>query len=497
VARARRTGPASSTARRLRGGLWLVLVLAGCSGQGDTDAPNDGPANVTDAGQQGPPPDAPPPDAPPPDAPPPDAPPPEPRPASVTGCVQFERRSLGKEGLSPLFAEPAAGLRVTIVDGAQTMASVVTDQQGCFDAPLAAALGPMAAVELSTIADFPGEARPLLAVVHNDDPDMATRHSSAYWTWSSQGDAACGLPASSLSAPVEGQHTMQPLSIPERCGSGAIAAFQAVRRAMLRLDPSLSLAAANGQPPASLAVFWSPDVKSGCGACFLGSAMGGATVAGEGAEPDRFDTFIQLSGRDDYPTHWSASAMSHEAGHWVMDTYSRSENAMGKHFFTTPSPPGLAYKEGWATAFAQRCLSSTPDDGAPVLYDPVYLDVQHGETFWVDLSSITSSLGKIDLPSPEAGVDQPINEFVVAAALWRLWLPGAEPDGQPPGLLDAGVLDVLGSPRLLGGADRGHTGLDLLDFLDASVCTGRASADGVAAAMAPLHFPWDSSPLCP
>ena len=64
------------------------------------------------------------------------------------------------------------------------------------------------------------------------------------------------------------------------------------------------------------------------------------------------------------------------------------------------------------------------------------------------------------------------------------------------GLGDQGIRTLLESERLRGGLDRGHPGPDLLDALDASVCTQQATSAELSNVLSPLRYPWDGSAAC-
>lgn len=395
----------------------------------------------------------------------------------VTGCVQSEVRTLSRAGLSAPALTAAAGLQVQVRRDAAVVGTGVTDARGCFEIPVAPAAGTLR-VEVRAVAAAPAGGRWVLGLGH------AAQTPTTYWRWTSDGDPACGAPPVDLSLTDEGGARLGPWVLREPCGAGAVAAFMALREAMFFLDPALS--PASGRPVPSLAVLWSPGVLEDCAACFFDGPTDGVAIEG-----DAFDTRIRLSGRSDTPAHWSPSMLSHEVGHWVMHAYSRSPDQEGRHS-VGPLAPGLAYKEGWATAFGQRVLGQR--SGAA--FDPLYLSMQLDRVFWIDLRSLESALGPIELPERAQGVTQPLSEVVVAAALWRLWMASGTLTGPSLGIGDSGVRTVLESARLRGGLDRGYPGPDLLDALDASVCTQQATPAEIGAVLAPLRYPWDGAVVC-
>lgn len=396
----------------------------------------------------------------------------------VRGCVQFEERTLSRAGLSALQIRAAVGLHVRVRRGETAVGEGVTGADGCFAVPIAAASGPLV-VELRAVAAAEG-GRPILGVGHAD-----SRQPPTYWHWTSAGDPTCDAPAIALSPAASGGSQLAPWILRESCGSGAIAAFMAAHEAMRYFDPRLS--PLDGQPLPSLALRWSPGIRGDCSACFFAGPGEGVTI--EGAA---FDTRMELSGRSDTPSHWAPSTLAHEVGHWVMHAYSRRPSEDGLHVLGLPASPGLAYSEGWATAFGQRVLGR--QGGAE--FEPIYVTMQQSHVLWANLSALESTFGSIDLPVPEGGVTQPLSEFVVASALWRIWMKDGSLPSPSLGLGDAGMLRLLRSQRLRGGLDRGYPGPDLLDAIDACVCTGQGSTAELARVLAPLRYPWDGLAQC-
>ncbi len=68
--------------------------------------------------------------------------------------------------------------------------------------------------------------------------------------------------------------------------------------------------------------------------------------------------------------------------------------------------------------------------------------------------------------------------------------------GPSLGLGDPGMRALLESERLRGGLDRGYPGPDLLDALDACVCTQRATSAELSSVLSPLRYPWDGAAAC-
>lgn len=416
---------------------------------------------------------------------------------SLKGCVKFERHGMDKTGPTGVSVDDAWYQFVAVYNGSNYVGSALTGPDGCFDTSLTEPATESTVVYIYTI-DFDADNQPVIGLVRNTDPSVQTHTSNEYWHWSSLGDTKCNMAPAKVTPGADGKHTMETMTIPEACGSGAIRIFQWVRYAMLRTGPGTSkIAATNTKKQDSVAIFWEPGVKSDCGSCFLGKNNGQAVITPAPETTDHYTTLMQFSGSEGYPSHWSYSAQSQMAGLWTLSTYGRMSGEGGQHFLTKPSKPGVAFNFGWATAFAQRNTSVTADDtGQTAEYDPLYIDTQAGTTFWVDISKLEASNGTIQMPDATQGIDQPINEFVVASMIWRLWQPQAAGEGAYRGLGDEKIFQALTSPRVTGSSNRGYETLDLIDLFDAASCTKAASNEDIDAVSKQVSFPWDASPTC-
>jgi hypothetical protein len=427
----------------------------------------------------------------------------------LTGAVSFERRGMSQTGPTGITVDPAWLDFVAIYNEDRYIGSAITDTEGKFDAELTEPADANTLVYVFAMDFDAATQQPLVAIVHNDDRNIETQNSSDYWFWRNdqyQGSGEGVITADGTNA------TMTPFTIREADGAGALRIFQWIRYGMLRLDDpaqltfSPGLDSTKGKRQQTVAVFWEPGVDSICGACYLGPQGGGATVTPEGTSTvDHFDTLMQISGSSGNPTQWSYSVLSHETGHWVMSNYSRSPGEGGQHFVGQASKPGLAWSEGWATAYGQW-NSSDPAAGD---YDPLYFDTQDGTTFWVNVATASFTAGALQTPDPEGPIDQFVNENVVSSMLWHLWQPeGArffaetdEPSGLDKGTYqgigDDNVFRAVQSDRIVGGTNRGYSRIDLIDFYDAAICEQVANDDNIDSVSADVGYPWDQNPSCP
>jgi hypothetical protein len=445
---------------------------------------------------------------------------------TVIGCVTYERQPLTATGYGPSVVAPAPYLTVSIYEeGASSiLGRAQLDASGCFEAVLSKR--PSADVVVHLVAALPRSAAgqdlddttPLLGVAHLSNqaspPDDPV--STGYWQWSNR-DTGCGDDSLSdravvLDAEGPGRHRLgrvdhDPSLAPgtdwllrETCGSGAVHILQRTREALARVTANhLGYGSGAGEivrqtedvRPLSILALWEPGLEPACGSCTSATNSGPFLVPRADGGTDSYELTISLAGTAGTPTHWASSVLTHEMGHWAMASYSRPPGEGGIHFASGASKPGLAYSEGWATAFGQWALS-TPSLG---VWDPVYVDRQDGTTFFFDIETMSWSSGMLPSPAPGASVDAPINENAVASMIFALGAPAtAIQHGQ--GLGPDAWFRALTSSRLLGSVGRGYFRRDLLDFFDAGRCSGAFPDASITAVAAPQNFPWDHDPLC-
>ena len=443
---------------------------------------------------------------------------------SLRGCVTFERRGISKDGpAKDLTIEPAVLQFVAIYNGSEYIGSAVTRaDDGCFDAELTAK--PTAETIVYVFAmDFDSATnQPLVAVAHypGDSAGSLPKSSTEYWHWSNQ-DKGCG-PGINAVVQVDpgGKHTLGTLDndkdpgkrpdmlITEACGSGAMRIFQWTRFGMIRLAPDhLGLEnfktadgkqldivkATEATKQDSIVVYWEKGKDVGCGACFSNKGNGPFHVDPAGDLDDLYDTAIYISGTEGNPTQWSYSVLSHELGHWVMANYSRSPGEGGPHYVGQASKPGLAYSEGWATSFGQWNVSFAGD------WDPIYIDTQDGTTFFVDIAKASWTGGALQTPSKTGGIDQNINENIVASMLFKLNAGSTgvtTPVAGGQGLGPDALFKAFTSPRVTGSINRGYSRVDVVDFFDGGRCTDAIPEAAIKSVSDGVDFPWDSAQQC-
>jgi hypothetical protein len=205
--------------------------------------------------------------------------------------------------------------------------------------------------------------------------------------------------------------------------------------------------------------------------------------------------FISADGDESY---WSDAVTVHELGHYFMSAYGQAPLEGGTHFLGTPTHPGQAWSEGWATFFSSDLRDS-----------PYYFDKQRGGFFWFALDARRySGATAWTRPVPSAGLFQRIDENEVASMLWGL----SRDFGRSP------MWTALAAPRVrLGPFERGYhvrTWPDpsrpelysdtpypapmVADYFDALGCAGLATPAQIDRVTEPgSHYPYPSaSPLC-
>ncbi|MAQ15408.1 MAG: hypothetical protein CMN30_11515 [Sandaracinus sp.] len=221
-------------------------------------------------------------------------------------------------------------------------------------------------------------------------------------------------------------------------------------------------------PAPTLTYRWEAAEPFGCGSCYGDDEI---SLGGGLDDTDEYDDLIIL----------------HELGHYFVEHHSADDSPGGSHRDQLVSPV-LAYGEGIAYAFA-----------AVVRGAPLILDTFAGSVRSIDEEGVT--LNGADDPdfygTTNGTATGNLREEVVSAIAWDAF-DAADP-AEPFDRVSLGLEDWM---RLLveyfgsaGVTDRGASGIDLTDFLDALVCFSGVPADDVAALAQDRDFPW-SAPDC-
>ena len=407
-------------------------------------------------------------------------------PRFIRGELRLERRRPNptRSALQAPEEVPLAGRDVIVSRRDETLGVARTDADGRFVLALdgGTPLPAGASIELLVVAASPlmANAAPAITILDGANVTFPSATNvpivaSRVWAWSFEGTLAAG-DDTDLGALV--------IDIPH--GSGAMQLLLDLEHAWTR---ATTFFGTTDVP--TLGVLWSPAVTPPCLSCYFPAPWGPLTLRTNGLLTATFDRAMFLSGADAAPHHWTPSLSGHELGHWVMDVFSRLPPIGGAHAWSSLVAPSLAWSEGFATFYAQWSLS----DGE---VDARFFTEQQNIQYWIDLERIgtgvttdQSSLGfTFPLPDTSGPLTQPINEGIVAATLWDLYDDMSEADHDTVALGDT-TLATIDTQRMHDAAlDRGAPDPDLVDYLDAHVCAGRA-LDAL------FGFPWTGPATCP
>jgi len=399
--------------------------------------------------------------------------------ATVRGSLHYEARLPSAKGgeirLDRVESLPAAGLLALVVDADGRVTG--WDRVGRNGDFAIGVDGPASGDErlvFSTLwsPDADG-ARVTLAVLDGPGGQIGT-FGSRPWAWS---------------APVAKGGDAGDLVISEAQGAGALYLFLFTTAAMESV--LADLCGGNAACLRPLAVLWHPGASWSCGSCF---SRGTPQQVGEDGSLF-LDQSIFVGGEEGGGSAWAFPVILHEFGHYVAANHSRDDSPGGPHDLGERIPAPFAWSEGWASFFA--CGTFSRWLGEPY---PVYWDLQEGRSFWIDYDRAAYAGGDLQRPDPRDGLAQDLDESYVASMIWHLWDGRDLPEGPAPGDGTAlgmdRVLAAVGSDRFRR-YDRGATGADFVDFVDAVLCAGDTHDDVVGTVQQYLGFPYDGRPGCP
>jgi hypothetical protein len=210
---------------------------------------------------------------------------------------------------------------------------------------------------------------------------------------------------------------------------------------------------------------WEYGSDTSCGTSCFSPRSNVIFVHGTFQDTDEFDDPVLL----------------HEYGHFLEHSFSRSNSPGGAHD-GSPTDPRLAWGEGYGTY-----------TGATIAGSSLYIDTFASGATVIDISDTGVSFA-LAAPNAPSGMNQIVSEFLSAEVLWQI-TSGLSSGGGGKGT--APVFDVLGSyfpaPAF---ADRGVSGVDLVDFLDGWFCRGHADQAFIQNIVSTRHqFPYDYATL--
>ncbi len=269
----------------------------------------------------------------------------------------------------------------------------------------------------------------VVAAIQSDFLTLSAWKGSSRWAWTT--------PAP-IDADVEPHRTNVDMDVSKDQGAGALNVFdvgvQSNDWVLRHVDDSFG----------DIQIWWDPDSDRG---------------TGFHPQPRR----VMVAGHATDPDEWDDARVAHEFGHAAMALFSQSDSPGNAHYPYERSTPTLAWGEGFAhwfgaTSQGTTMFSNTRADGT--------------SRWWFSLEHLPP-----EVPMGTAGgaLDGALSEMVVAGILLDLSDGTGE---QRDTVKDRGATTwaiVTFDMNPLSGLymDRGATGRDLIDFLDAWVRDGR------------------------
>jgi hypothetical protein len=345
---------------------------------------------------------------------------------AVSGIATYDDRKPFFNGLEPPAPRPVRGAGVVVIDDASglALASGGTADDGSFSLRFDAAEG--APVRLVLVAAGVDAGRPVRVM----RPDGLL------------------LGASSPSFPAAADARVD-VHVGE---VGGAEAFNILDVVIAALDAVRTLFAVAEPPP--LFVVYAKG----------GSSIDLSLVSGN---------LLRVLGTIEDDDGYDDAVLAHEFGHYVENNIGATDNPGGRHSFRFPSPPPLAWSEGFASYF-----------GGIVRGDPIYIDTNLAGGLTFDLEEDVT---------PAVSDDQSANlpENTVAELLWDLG-DAPDDDDDPSSGPQAAVVRVEDLYFRASPADRGAQAIDLVDFLDGYLLLqGADRCAELRAVLATRDFPYD------
>ncbi|OQC42540.1 MAG: hypothetical protein BWX66_00459 [Deltaproteobacteria bacterium ADurb.Bin058] len=400
--------------------------------------------------------------------------------ASVSGTISYEfhRPVFSGDGVAlESQTGPASGLAVVLKDSTgSVLARSMTGVDGSFLLLLAE---PSSDLELQIFTLFEGPFGPLMTVLQPSSTSTVKAGKWPVWAWS------YAIEGQEEQGQGQGQGQGQDIGnihISVEDGAQAIHLFRLAKFAFdFLITP---LVDGDLSQLVSLAVLWSPDISWDCGYCY---AKGVGQTAEQAFDKPYFcdSIFIDRLGC------WSGSALFHELAHWVLRNHTTATFGMGNHWAGQLLDPPFAWSEGWASFFGISMNSMFFQEVDPILWAPLEFN-----SVLVSYDNDSKIKTSIVVPDPTKGLLQPLDERFVTKALWELWFALASTKS-PDQAAAKTMVENLVSKRMLKW-DRGHQGVDLVDFLDGLVCKNPDHKTIIDQSInTGLGFPYDDGGHCP
>jgi hypothetical protein len=185
-------------------------------------------------------------------------------------------------------------------------------------------------------------------------------------------------------------------------------------------------------------------------------------------------TLITILGMIEDDDGYDDAVLLHELGHVLETTYGRTSNPGLQHRVYTAEDPRLAWSEGFATYFS-----------SVVRNDSRYVDTRLDGALVIDCDV------DVTRANPSRPMTQDISENTVSEILWDLGDAG-DGDDDPAAGAHGPILRVQDMVLRAAAADRGVSGVDLVDFLDGYLLLrGQTSCAGTRGVVESRSFPYD------
>ncbi len=362
----------------------------------------------------------------------------------VSGRVRYEDFAPTREGFGKGAFVPARHVTVKVVRDADDteLASGTTDAGGFYDLPFKNDGAAGVRVEVQAVSEAP------------EHPMRIDTLDGQMYVWQTEQVIDDGKDP--VSEGVD-------LDIPASANAGALNLFDVGVRA------SEGLRAGLGKQPPFLVLRWTKGVATADNSSYYSTPLLGRwfddptiSVAGGAKDPDEYDDMV----------------IGHEYGHFALQVFGGSNSRGSEHYIGVPSDPTLAWDEGFATWFASQALGFT-----------TYFDVKGNNVPGVvyDIETLPPA---VVLGNVLDQMDGRLDEAVVTAVLHDMVDDINEGFDTVSGR-DLTTWWVVATPLRDFRQDRGVKGRDLVDFLDAWLCSNLGDVgtedDGLHGIVHKLH----------
>ncbi len=286
-----------------------------------------------------------------------------------------------------------------------------------------------------------------------------------------------------------------------------------------------------------IAVAWAPDMYWTCGSCYFTNNANQVTSVQLELSNVVFPAFFAIDGMNVNQTAWNTHSILHDFGHFFLTTRRSSEISVLHNVYEALAP-NLAWVEGWAEFYALVEESYQASQMLTTAWNQTGYDLNTIRT-WVDYTNLEQGVDAsfyekytdpatnepktrhivgyvpVLMPSKDAsdGIKQKLSSAWVTWFLLSIW-NGSDYDQNGALTSDFKLSfqklmnNVLSSPRYVSIQDYNYAnddlkatrtayGVDLVDFIDALICTESVEKDKLLSFISTqTGFPYDNSPVC-